>query len=305
MTYGVENKAKADFRDVYTAPMPHDYVLEMARHGYQIGEQARPYCAAAVELMMEQNGNIFPVQMLDIGCSYGMGTAFVKYGCSFDEMVAFFTSRAPKDYSLCCEATRNWVNVTPPDCNVRCVGLDNSEEAIRFALDAGLLDGGITTDFEQRGVMPNETERAWFRSCNLLISTGAIGYVTERTLSVVLRDLGRNHPDNFGPCAVLTILRMFDTKPITEVFEEHGLVLVPVPEVRLPQRRFVDREERATMLSILHNCGIVTEGWEDGGKLFADLFVAAPPDQVHKVLERMNAITLQCQKNDEITYISR
>ena len=85
---------------------------------------------------------------------------------------------------------RMWLNLAPPVCDVRAVGLDSSKPAIDFAMDAGVLDGGIARDFEQSGVVPTEEESAWFRSCNLLISTGAIGYVTERTLEVVLRHLG-------------------------------------------------------------------------------------------------------------------
>ena len=45
--------------------------------------------------------------MLDVGCSYGIGSAFVKFGCSFDEMVAFFSSRAPQEYRAACEAMRS------------------------------------------------------------------------------------------------------------------------------------------------------------------------------------------------------
>ena len=91
--YETANDAKASFDDVYTAPTPHGYIAAMAKNGYQIGEQARPYCVAAANLLRARNGDAWPVQMLDVGCSYGIGSAFVKYKCSFDEMVAFFATR--------------------------------------------------------------------------------------------------------------------------------------------------------------------------------------------------------------------
>jgi hypothetical protein len=282
------NKIKASFDDVYTASTPHAYISSMAKNGYEIGEQARPYCAAAAELLREHNGDTWPVQMLDVGCSYGIGSAFVKYGCSFDEMVAFFSSRAPREYHATCEAMRMWLNVAPPQCDVRAVGLDSSKPAILFAVDAGLLDGGIARDFERPDVVPTEDESAWFRSCNLLISTGAVGYVTERTLDVVLRHLGKDYPADFGPIAVVTILRMFDHSPIKAVFEEHGFAFGAVPGVRLPQRRFTDVEEREKVLSLLHDRGIDTAAWEDRGKHYADLFIAAPPQQFSLLLERMS-----------------
>jgi len=289
MTYDNANEAKAKFDDVYTAPTPHSYIAAMARNGYEIGEQARPYCVAAAELLASRNGSVWPVQMFDVGCSYGIGSAFVKYGCSFDEMVAFFASRAPEDYQGACETTRMWLHVAPPVCDVRAVGLDASGPAIRFAVDAGLLDGGIARNFEEDGAEPTDEERAWFRSCNLLISTGAIGYVSEKTLDVVLPELGRDHPGGFGPFAVVTILRMFDEAPIRSVFEKHGFRFGAVEDVLLPQRRFADVAERESVLSVLRDKGVDTKGLEDEGKQFAELYIAAAPDQYPLLLERLGA----------------
>ena len=290
MTFETANEAKAAFDDVYTAETPHAYIASMAKVGYQIGEQARPYCTGAAELLRESNGETLPVQMLDVGCSYGMGSAFVKYGCSFDEMVAFFASRAPTEYVAACEATRMWLHVTPPACDVRCVGLDSSAPAIRFALDADLLDGGLAKDFEDSKTSPTPEDRAWFRSCNLMISTGAIGYVTEKTLDVVLRDLGRDNPAPVGPFAILTILRMFEHAAIKDVFGKHGFRFGVVPDVRLPQRRFVDDAEQQKVLALLHQKGIDTYGWEDQGKQFADLYIAARPENFDALFERMRSI---------------
>ena len=306
MSYDSANEAKSNFDSVYTEPTPHAYIASMAKNGYEIGEQARPYCTAAAGILREHNGDTWPVQMLDVGCSYGIGSAFVKYGCSFDEMVAFFSSRAPRPYHAACEAMRMWLNLAPPVCDVRAVGLDSSKPAIDFAMDAGVLDGGIARDFEQSGVVPTEEESAWFRSCNLLISTGAIGYVTERTLEVVLRHLGKDYPGNFGPFAVVTILRMFDYSPIEAAFEAHGFTFGAVPGVRLPQRRFTNREERQKVLSLLHDRNVDTREWEDRGKHHADLFIAAPPDQFSSLLEGMEKTRLVRDSEPEgVGYLCR
>ena len=306
MSYNAMNEAKASFDEVYCASTPHRYIASMARNGYEIGEQARPYCTAVADLLREQNGDAWSVQMLDVGCSYGIGSAFVKFGCSFDELVAFYASRAPREYHAACEAMRVWLNITPPACDVRAVGLDSSEPAIRFAVDAGLLDGGIARDFERSDAAPTEEENAWFRSCNLLISTGAIGYVTERTLSVVLRSLGQDYPADTGPCAVVTILRMFDPAPIQAVFEGHGFAFGAVPGVRLPQRRFADEEERRKVLSLLHDRGLSTGDWEDGGKHYADLFIAAHPNQYSLLLNTVSATQQDLAREPEVSgYIHR
>ncbi|MEZ6194570.1 MAG: hypothetical protein R3F20_02415 [Planctomycetota bacterium] len=306
MSYEAENEAKASFDDVYLAPTPHGYIAAMAACGYEIGEQARPYMVAATDLLRERNGDALPIQMLDVGCSFGIGSAFVKYNCSFDEMVAYFATRAPREYHAACEATRIWLNIAPPAQGVRSVGLDRSEPAIRFAVDAGLLDGGIARDFERPGARPTESERAWLRACSMLMSTGAIGYVTERTLEIVLRDLARDVPTVFGPIAVITIMRMFDLAPIRAVFERRGFAFGSVPGVRLPQRRFQDAHEQREVLSILHEKGIDTSEWEDRGKHYADLVIAARPDRFEELMARMTAVHDEMQGDARRTgYIRR
>lgn len=302
-----ENETKACFDNVYTAPTPHAYIQLMARHGYEIGEQARPYCVAAAELLNEYYNGTSPVQMLDIGCSYGTGSAFVKYGCSFDEMVGFFSTRVPEDFHEACEATRAWLNVTPEPNNVCCVGLDSSRPAIRFAMRAGLLDYGIARNFENPEVAPNPEECSWLRECNLIIGTGSIGYVTDRTINQVLRHAGKDRPNEFGPIAVLTILRMFESTPISASFEKHGYRFEKVPGIMLSQRGFTDEDEQEGVLSILHDKGIDTAEWEDQGKLFAELFIAAKPGHFPALLKRMKETHSKCvvDGSNNITYICR
>jgi carnitine O-acetyltransferase len=245
--------------------------------------------------------------MLDIGCSFGMGSAFVKYGCSFDEMVAFFSTRAPRDLYAACEAMRAWINVTPTPYDVRCVGIDSSKPAIHFAMRAGLLDGGISRDFEDPEINPNTEELSWLRSCNLLISTGAIGYVTDRTMTHVVREAGKDHPSEFGPLALLTILRIFDDAPIGKVFKEYGYRFEKVPGIMLPQRRFADEVEQKSVLKILHDKGLDTGGWEDQGKQFAELFIAAKPDDFPEFFEKMKQTHSVCaeSESENTTYICR
>jgi len=173
---------------------------------------------------------------------------------------------------------------------MRCVGLDSSEPAIRFALDAGLLDGGIALDFENGRDKPSADERAWFASCNLLICTGGVGYVTEKTFDYVLRDFGRDYPGNFGPFAVMTVLRVFDVEPIQSVFGRYGYAFESVPGARLPQRRFASEEERQKMVAQLHDQQIDTRDWEDQGKLYADLYVAAPAGQLAALQDAMQRV---------------
>ena len=290
VSYEATNESKKDFGAIYQAPTPHAYLREMSRLGYQIGEQARPYCDAVASLMRELNGDAYPLTMLDVGCSYGLASAFVRYGCTFEEIVSFFDSRAPRDRVACAEAMRHWLNVVSPAHEMRVVGLDVSSPAVEFGLQSGLLDAGITKNLEVQGTVLDDQECDWIRSCGVLVSTGAIGYVSERTLGPVIHQLGRNCTGTFGPAAVFTVLRMFDIGPITRLFELVGWRCASVPDVLLQQRKFASPREQAEILARLEERGIATDGCESEGILVAQLFVASPSNTFDALMERMREV---------------
>ena len=287
MSYVDVNESKATFADAYREPTPHTYLAEMAHLGYQIGEQARPYCAAAADLLREKNGKTSSVQMLDIGCSYGLASAFVQYGCSFEEIVSFFHSRAPLESRACAESMRRWLRVVPRAFDMRVVGLDVSKPATDFGLRAGLLDAAITKNLEEDDAQLDEVDLALVRDCNFVVSTGAIGYVTERTLSHVVDALAVNRVGDFGPAAVFTVLRMFDVAAIAELFKSCGWRFTRIPGLLLPQRKFVSDEEQKQIIDGLRAREVEVVGCETEGILFAELFVATPPDAHDALVDRM------------------
>jgi hypothetical protein len=278
---------KADFYDIYQASTPHAYLREMRRLGYQIGEQARPYCIAAARLIACE-APAWPVQMLDVGCSYGLGSAFIQFGCSFEELISFFEFRAPRGYYECTAATRSWLHVVAPAFNMRAVGLDASKPAIRFALDAGLLDAGISRNLECDDL--NDEEQAWLSGCNLLVCTGAIGYVGKSTFRRILQHLGRGHPSQFGPLVVMTVLRMFDPSEVAQAFEEAGYTFERLANVSLPQRAFANQQERRDIIDKVRSRGLDITGLEERDVLCADLCIASPKDVQPRLREAMRNV---------------
>lgn len=245
----------------------------MDAHHYEIGEQARPYFLAAIEQLRRLNPDGLRPRVLDLGCSYGVGSALVKHELAYWELSDWF-SAAPREFEPCVAAASRWLAGRDRHPDVTFFGLDCSAAALRFAEEVGLINGGISRNFEA-GEHPDDTERAMLRNCNLLFSTGAIGYVGEKTLSVILDQLGKAYPENASPYVVVSILRMFDPRPISNCFESFHYRFEKVPGVRLRQRRFADSVERDETLAVLHKRGVDTDGWEDDGSLYADLYIGA------------------------------
>ncbi len=276
MKYKSANEAKATFDDVYHAATPHAYFNEMDRHQYEIGEQAKPYFLAAIKHLQAANQGKLPPRLLDLGCSYGVGSALVKYNCTYPELSEFFHEEAPLNHQTCAASTRDWLQPRDAHPDLECIGLDCSEEALSFAEDAGLLCSTIARNFEE-SEEPDSTERSIMRNCNLLTSTGAIGYVGEKTLSVILKQLGKAYPENAAPFVVVTILRMFDPRPVQNCFESFRYRFEKVPGVCLRQRHFADEQEQEQTIDLIRRRGLDPAGLESEGTLYADLYVGSAP----------------------------
>lgn len=289
MDYNSANEAKASFDDAYNSPTPHAYYAEMDRLGYEIGEQAKPYFLAAIEHLEASNSDGLKPRVLDLGCSYGVGSSLVKHEFTYAELSDFFQHQTPREFERCVAQTRDLLATHDAHPNVSYLGLDCSAPALHFGEEAGLLAGGIARNFEA-GETANQTERSLIRNCNLLFSTGAIGYVGEKTLSVILEQLGKAYPENAAPLVVVTILRMFDPTPIANCFESFRMKFAKVPDARLRQRQFADSTEQDETLALLKRRGVNSDGWESDGILYSDLYVAAHPSDFDAFFAKLNNV---------------
>lgn len=289
MHYESANEIKSSFEDVYHAQTPHGYFKEMQRLGYEIGEQAKPYFRAAAELLHQQLGEDEPVRLMDLGCSYGVGATLMNCDVSFQDLADFFKEKAPQEYRDCVEGTRELVQTAAREPVARCNGADASKEAIQFASDADLIEAGIAKNLEN-GDRLGPRDATILKQCNLLTSTGAIGYVGPKTLNPFLDLLGKDLELSVGPYAVVTILRMFDPEPVLGAFSESGYPCVQVPGVRLRQREFDGQREYQETLALLRDRGVDPEGWEAEGHLYADLFAAAPRRDLPLLVRRLEHV---------------
>lgn len=277
------NEAKASFSRIYSEATPHGYLDHLGRLDYSICDELRPFCAlAAADLRARGRA----VRMLDIGCSYGINGAILRHGLKFAELNRLFALNVSREPSLAAVEARAALDLAGVQCELSYGGLDTSQPAVRFALDAGILQHGIIADLEANPGALTDSDRAWLGHANLLVSTGAIGYVTDRSLDVLLGAMA----DQASRAIVLfTVLRAFETRPIEQVLARHGMQARVVPDLLLPQRKFSNATEQRDIIDVLAANDLGTD-LEQGGRHFARLLVATDAEHLPDLLREMARI---------------
>ena len=83
-----ELKVKKDFTDIYTQDSPCSYLKEMEKLEYDISDSTKPLYNSIIEQLEETLSR--PINILDLGSSYGINSALIKYDLTMSELNDFF-----------------------------------------------------------------------------------------------------------------------------------------------------------------------------------------------------------------------
>ncbi|WP_228001234.1 class I SAM-dependent methyltransferase [Nocardia australiensis] len=258
---------KASFDDIYNRPDPREYYARMSELDYRIPELAKPFLQQQIEAYRASTQVSTPT-VLDIGCSYGVNAAMLRLDTSIGELADHYRVATESDRAALIARDRAWLDAQDRLPDVRFIGMDAAGPALAYARAAGFLHDTVHADLEANDL--TEEQRATLADVDIVVSTGCIGYVTEKTLSRV----ARAHPRR-RPWMAHFVLRMFDFDPIAEELAVLGYRTEQAPGM-FEQRRFASDAERAQVLDTLSSNGVDTTDYEDAGWLYAKLYISRP-----------------------------
>jgi SAM-dependent methyltransferase len=253
-----DSTGKASFDDVYTGPDPRPFFRTLREWDYLLPQLAKPYLAKLID---EHEATT----VLDVGCSYGINAALYRCDTTMDALYEHYTSEEAGRLGRAGLLDRD--RALPRTRDVRFVGLDNSAPALDYAHAAGFLDETVHADLERDE--PTESQRAVLAGADLVVSTGCVGYVTEKTIT---RVAGPRRP----PMAHF-VLRMFSYEPVARSLADLGYETVAVEGV-FRQRRFASAREREQILDAVRATGVALHELENEGWLCAQLYLSRPTD---------------------------
>lgn len=269
------NLSKANFNDIYTQPDPRSYFSALGALDYMIPDLAEPIIRQILSSFVQMHGRAPTV--LDVGCSYGINAAVHRFPVNFHSLRARYTRREMMalDTDELMRFDRNFYASWPEMGHAKFIGLDVSAPAVAYAKRAGLIEDGVVANLET-GHMTQQ-QAAVVGKANVILSTGAVGYVTERTYGQLLDAM------DSPPWVISFVLRMFPFEPFIRAFAAHDMVTERLAGATFVQRRFRDAGEFRGSLDRLAELGIDTDGFEADGLLHADLFLSRPVEDARAV----------------------
>ena len=261
-------RIKANFDSIYQQSDPRAYFRELYGLDYIIPELAHPVFATLASRLEGLRGR--PLRVLDIGCSYGINAALLQFSVDLDRLAKRYADLStpaigPAQLAMLDRSYfRSW-----PRRQIEMIGLDASHAAIAYARTSGVLHDGIVGDLENDPLPPDAIEQ--LRGIDLVISTGAVGYVTEKTFAKVIAAIGEPLP-----WVASFVLRMFPFDAIGETLEASGLLTEHLAGTTFVQRRFKSEAECREVTNRLEELGIDPSGKESEGLLHANFYLSRP-----------------------------
>lgn len=267
------NDAKANMDHIYNQPDPRAYFQELKDVGYAIPGAAKPILEKMISRLKTEENT--PVRVLDLGCSYGINAALLKYDLSIGDLYEHWNDDKLADArpEEIVEHDRHFFSGLDRSNNIEMIGLDVAENAVAFAEHTGLLDDGVAADLECEPVPMAAKDR--LATVDLVTSTGCVGYLTEKSFDRLMPEITKNR----APWLSNFVLRMFPFDAIEETLETYGYVTEKLEGRTFVQRQFVSDAEQENVVGQLRERGIDPAGKETEGVMLAELYLSRPREE--------------------------
>jgi SAM-dependent methyltransferase len=283
------SSTKANFDEVYIQKDPRYYYQTFGKLDYVIPDVAFSIFQQIVShLKLIKNK---PITILDLGCSYGNNAALLRYKLKFSQLFNRYNFLKGLDASEIIHLDKHYFNSWPADNDIKFIGLDISENALTYAQKTGLITDYICVNLEEKELTPHQ--QSILKYVDLIISTGCVGYVTEKTFQKIMACFDQENV----PWVSSFVLRMFPFNSIIKSLNKYGLNTEKLKGTTFLQRRFESQVEMDDVIKSLRSQKISTKGKETNGFLHTEFFLSRPQKSIDtKVISDIVSVTTGVSK---------
>lgn len=266
-------KVKQNFSQVYFYPDPKPYLRAMSQVDYTITNYTTPLYKHLISKIKDQLKR--EVRVTDIGSSYGINSVLINHNIQFSELAKFVKKTDIKVFKEIFQRYLSTHRLSKTEFAL----VDISKNAIQFATEVNLAKSGFCIDLNQEKI--SSTLESSLKQTDIIVSTGCLGYLKSHGLEKVIKVVTsknnshstQNHRFSY-PVFSFSLLRIYDSKPFSDVFEKYGYKMLQLNSVPVPQRNFYNQKEKEETIQLLEDMKIDVSHLEQDGHLYANLFIA-------------------------------
>lgn len=270
---------KTCLKHTYLQPDPRASMRALGRLDDKLADRAAAIFRQFIAARAEYAGR--PLQVLELGCGYGVGTAMLRFPLSFAALQGRYAARELQalDPVEMEEFDRMYYASWPRSDRHRYLGADSREAAIGYAHRIGSVEHGINANLERDD--PDEALAAEIQRTDVIVCRGRIG---ARTLARLAATARRRDP----PWIAYFLPRTAPSDEAVAALTPLNLVTERFANCSFAQRRFESAAEKDCALAVLSGLGLDSAGKEADGWRHVDLHVARPVDIAASIpLDRM------------------
>lgn len=284
--YSGINESKTDMGSIYDLPDPRAYFSALEKLDYIIPNNAKPLFQKLISHLRRRREQE-EICVLDLGCSYGVNAALLKHDLSMGELYDHWTQdelKTANPEEIIQNGLQFFEELGDPE-NIKVIGIDQAENAVTFAEEIGLVDEGLPLNLEEQ-TLPLDV-RQDLEPVDLMISTGCVGYVTEKSFEQLIPPATEKQPAwvaNF-------VLRMFPYDRIESVLRRWGYKTEKLAGRYFRQRKFASGDEQRQVIEELRSQEIDPAGLEAEGHFVAEFYLSRPEAEAEELpLRRLLAV---------------
>lgn len=276
------NEAKADMDHIYNQLDPRAYFHELNKLDYAIPDTAKPIFQKLIGHIQQRQNDT--VHVLDLGCSYGVNAAILKHDLSMDELYDHWGQKKMTDATpkgVIAYDQQFFSDIDGAE-DIEVIGLDQAENAIAYGVESGLLDEGVAVNLETEPL--TELAKEKLAPVDLVMSTGCVGYLTEKSFDRLLPAVVEDHQ----PWIANFVLRLFPFDAIATSLDKWGYITEKLEHQTFFQREFASDDEQEQVLGQLRDQGVDPTGKEADGHFLAEFYLSRPMKDVAELpIERL------------------
>ncbi|WP_448954929.1 hypothetical protein [Labrys neptuniae] len=255
---------KHDFSACYNQDWPHSYLKAHLALDYIIPDRAKPVFHATLDRYRAVRRKDH-LKIIDVGCSYGINAALLRTDMTLDDLYAAYAAIDGPLAGRRSAQHRAFFASREIGADIRIVGVDPSERAARYARAVGLVDAIVTTDLEASDL--TDPEKRALAGADILISTGCVGYATERTFKRIYEATANSHP-----WVATFVMHPYSYDGIARMLATYNLQTRETLVAR--QRRFSSDAEQQGLLDAMLDRGIDSRLERTTGYIYASFHLS-------------------------------